>query len=660
MKEARLKCCTCSVSIFLTPVPPSCYEVPCRPRAGIQRGMPMIPVTILFLLLLLVIVLGLSIAAKSVTSGKGYLPDKDIVESMKASSPVDEDGVTLLGRGTKERRGGNIVLHLKGTPYEMGFQHGRLLQEEVADGVVPVFADPVASIQRFMNKPEWVKNLLRKYLELKVYGPIEKNTPRRYLEELKGIADGAGMDFKAVFIANFLSDFNMAMIHREIKKKAGTASAPGGCTSFAVSGPATSDGSLLFGRNTDYTGQGRWGAHQVVVFYEPAGEFCYVKVSTAGMIKCNSSMNEEGIVLGGHFMGYAGAHPAGLSFTILENEVMRKAGRLEDAVDIVRRARKGGAFGLLIADGKTGRAVGVEAAPERLGLREIKDHRLAMTNYALTPELKGVDLLAGHNIMMRNVAGRYRRITALIDEHFGRITPEKAAEFLGDHLDAVTGEERGTGATLCFASNVTSVVFRPKDGVFWVATGSEPACKNEYVEFDFRAELQRRRPEKSAGRLAGYAWQDPHRREGLEAYMRGIVSCKEEPRNRKKALLHLAAAMETDPHEPLYAITAARIQIHEGRYGEAVSLLAASMDRIQVPNEKAVATLLLAQVHDLEGDRQTAVEMYRRVVRMGRENKGDPFAGINDLVVGLARKGLSKPFGKKKIDTIGIMDETLE
>jgi hypothetical protein len=79
-----------------------------------------------------------------------------------------------------------------------------------------------------------------------------------------------------------------------------------------------------------------------------------------------------------------------------------------------------------------------------------------------------------------------------------------------------------------------------------------------------------------------------------------------------------------------------------------------------VPNEKAIACLLLGQAYDLEGNRETAVEMYEAVVRMKQGSKRDPFTGINDVVAGLAQKGISNSFKKRDVDSISIVDETME
>jgi hypothetical protein len=107
-----------------------------------------------------------------------------------------------------------------------------------------------------------------------VYRPIEQNTPIEYLQELKGLADGAGLDYRIVYIGNYLSDLNMALLEDDALLTQQE------CSDFETTGPATVDGKMNVGRNTDYFGQGRWMKYQTIFFYGPKDQRRYVKVSS--------------------------------------------------------------------------------------------------------------------------------------------------------------------------------------------------------------------------------------------------------------------------------------------------------------------------------------------------------------------------------------------
>lgn len=609
-------------------------------------------ISTLVVFLSVVIIASIFNRVASLGSGNDYLPDKELVKKLEDLEIVEEVDIKIFGGGWAEVLGENTILHLSGTPYEMGYQHGKLLRDEILSGVYPIFSDPISHNSDFYNKPKWMRKLMLKFLEIKIYKKIEKNTPGEYLEELKGIADGAGTDYRSVFIANFLSDLTMAMVPSVIDKKASDMGISAACSSFAASGPATAGGKLIFGRNTDYSGQGRWGPNQVIFFYEPKDGYRYVKVSTAGLIKCNSAMNEMGIVLGGHFMGFEGSAPDGLSFTIFENEIMRKAQNIDDAFDILKGNSRGGSFGFLIADGKTKEAVVVESNPELLGIREMGKNMIALTNFATTPELESFDLMMRYDIAMRNLLGRYTRLIDLIEDNYGKITPALAAELMSDHWDVILDIERGTGISVCSDNNVTSVVFVPEDGFFWVATGKEPACAGEYIGFDLKAGFEGKAPRVSPKNLSGYRWKDNSRKDGLYKYMEAYLVYEEDFDNKNEAIEYLKSAIEVDPTEPIYYRMAARLLIHEGQYREAEGFLLDSLEFPQSKNETAQTYLLLGQAYDILGERDEALSMYHEIFEL-KENEGeDYFTSINDMLFGLAVGYGDHPFLEKDIGDI--------
>jgi len=599
---------------------------------------------------LCLILLTLAAGCTPLTNGAAYLPSPSDVQKLKNLSVIKEGERLVFGAGWMEMREGNRILHLKGSPYEMGYQHGVLLKEDIAQGVVPVFADPVSGLSTYRSLPKWVRSLIILYLDFTLYSPVERNQPGEYLSELKGIADGSGTDFRVVLRANFLSDLAMHMTPVMVKQKVKALGPFGECSSMVVSGPATADGKLIFGRNTDYSGQGRYAPHQVITFYEPNQGYRYAKICTAGLLKCNSAMNEKGIVIGGHFMPFSGSDPKGYSFTILENEIMRKAENLDGALSLIRNVRRGGSFGLMIADGKTGGAMAVEATRDLLGMRRMANNALCLTNYAITPELKPTDLAAKYNLEMRDVAGRYARLERLIDEKRGNITPALAAEFMSDHVDAVLHHERGAGFTVCSVNNVESAIFVPQDGLFWVATGKEPVCMNPYVGFDFKAEFSGSQPRVSPRCLPGYQWADPLKNQGLSAYMDAFIAYLKNPADKARAMSLLTEARKADPHEAVYARLVASFLVNQGDFAGAIALLTQTLGFSQTPNEKAMTFLLLGQAHDIAGERDKAVSLYEEVVSLRKRHGNDHLTGINDLLYGKAKKGLKKPLRKGGVE----------
>lgn len=84
------------------------------------------------------------------------------------------------GQGFLELSGSQKVLHVRGTPYEMGFQHGALLKDliqrnvkEFLETTAPGLSDRVSAFKQNLPK-------------------LLSYTPKRFHEEMQGLADGSG------------------------------------------------------------------------------------------------------------------------------------------------------------------------------------------------------------------------------------------------------------------------------------------------------------------------------------------------------------------------------------------------------------------------------------------------------------------------------------
>ncbi|GAC1472237.1 MAG: hypothetical protein NVSMB9_19250 [Isosphaeraceae bacterium] len=178
----------------------------------------------------------------------------------------DPASVTHYGSAYRYPRAGWIVLHVEGKPYERGYQHGRLLAAEITD-----YVKTLAS-KRSQNAPgdAWRETrTLVNALFLRRYD-------QEYLEEMKGIADGASaggaafqgrpldlIDLVAVnseieldFLDSALAATETgleARTFREPTDRSEPSSPPEHCSAFAANGPATADGKIVFGHITMFS-----------------------------------------------------------------------------------------------------------------------------------------------------------------------------------------------------------------------------------------------------------------------------------------------------------------------------------------------------------------------------------------------------------------------
>ena len=98
------------------------------------------------------------------------------------------------GCGFIEIKDTNYILHLKGSPYERGYQHGRLLKTMIQRNI-STFLD---------NKQIAVDGRTQKFIEN--LPSLMKFIPSHFLEEMKGVSDGSGIAMDKILLLNLFPE----------------------------------------------------------------------------------------------------------------------------------------------------------------------------------------------------------------------------------------------------------------------------------------------------------------------------------------------------------------------------------------------------------------------------------------------------------------------
>lgn len=361
--------------------------------------------------------------------------------------------IARCGDGWLETIDGYPVLHLKGTPWQMGYQHGLLLRQHVRQNLHTLLNvkgnQTLIKIGKLEVKPRAAIGIIQ--------GIQRRHVPPRFFTELDGLASGAGLPRGDVRIANFIPE----LFH---------------CSGFAVMNSATADGTLFHGRVLDYAID--WGLqdHAVLIVAEPDGGIPFVNVTYAGFIGSVTGMNARQVSIGE--MGGSGLGAwNGVPMAVLVREVLQTAGDLDEAIAVFRDRPRTCQYYYVIADGKTNRAVGMEASWNTLTVVQPGRSHPRLP----TPVTDCVLLSAGD---------RYTELVKRTRAGHGSWTATRALQLMQ--------------RPVAMKSNLHNVLFAPRSTKFWVSNAShdgQPAAAQPYHAFQL-TELLRRQPAADAPRLA--------------------------------------------------------------------------------------------------------------------------------------------------------------
>ena len=368
-------------------------------------------------------------------------------------------------KGYAEEIDGTLVLHLKGSPYEMGFQRGSLARDRV-QLMIQRFDGLLEKAKEEVGLPKFAANLI---LDV-TYQLCAPYIPERFKREMEGLADGSGADLQVIRRGQVIS----VITER-------------GCSSFALWGKATADGKLFHGRNFDWVLDAGLEDAAVLALYEPDGHNRFACAGYAGQIGVLSGMNMEGMSIAqiGAITKDKSLRGTPLEFVL--RRILEECSDLEQVTALLKSVKHTVGYNYVVADGDARDARAYETTAHQVAVfgpndpKETCEYAIRIedavfrADEAMDPTVRSLQECANAPRMpygSNSYDHRYKGIATRVQENFGKIDQAIALDILR--------------ATAMNNANLHAVLTNTTDRQMWVAhaKNGQDASKQTFVHYD--------------------------------------------------------------------------------------------------------------------------------------------------------------------------------
>jgi isopenicillin-N N-acyltransferase-like protein len=349
------------------------------------------------------------------------------------------------------------IVCVSGEPRERGAEHGRLLRDRIA-----------LAVERYMERFAHFSGLDRPAARreaLRYTDPIRAYDPE-ILEEIEGVAEGAGLAFEDVLAMNCRSElmFGSAVIME--------------CSSFALQPSVTEDGHTYVGQNWDWAPDIVETLAIVAIQQEP-DKPDVILLDEAGIVG-RMGFNSSGIALCTNTLIADQERPDGVPYNVLLRGVLNSR-RLDDAIAALILPPRAICSNYVIGDAG-GQTMDVEVAPEQFDYVTPYNGIITHGNHFAGPRMKVHD-----RSVEKWPDSLYRecRIRALLEPHAPDIRVEHMMDALRDrfgHPHAVSRHADPEQGRFDQLQTVASLIVDCEDRECWIAAG--PPDGTDYTHYE--------------------------------------------------------------------------------------------------------------------------------------------------------------------------------
>ncbi|HHW09590.1 MAG TPA: BamA/TamA family outer membrane protein [Firmicutes bacterium] len=494
------------------------------------------------------------------------------------------------GQGYLMERDGIKILHVKGTPMEMGMQHALLLGEE-ANRLRP-YIDP--SMQEYKGWEALAWRFREFYMDVKLSPTFVRNLPQRYIEEMEGfvyaISGGLDTDIEPVLIGNVFQELSLMM-----------------CTSLAAFGSATVDGGLYHARNLDNSMALELVQSAFVAIVEPEGRLPYITLSYPANFGIMHAVNSAGIAVSMNYSVSNDATIDGMPFVFMLREIAETAQTLDEALQIIKETPRTVGLNIMVSDAKIPQAVVVEVSANRYAIRPATDGFISATNRYAVDSMKPYQLAGWHSSALRD-----ERLAQLAQERYGEFSPAVMAEILRDKFAPGTLPYEKLLFGIETVGTMASVIFDATRQIMWVGVqdAAAPASDRDMLAFSLPQALAGADPRQPALDIPLQNPDDEHRLDWLKLHQ---VERLMLARDYQEAQAQLHPLLEKYPTSEYMLLLMGWTYMRLGDIDTAAEYFKriTQLEELANPRYLQEATYQLGVFADGKGDREEAIKWYK-------------------------------------------------
>lgn len=356
----------------------------------------------------------------------------------KSLSSTQKKRTAIHGKHLYNKEGW-VGIEVSGTPYEMGFAHGRLLRNYFPKiiNVLKYLVDGVlhTTLSDFIKTSKTVLKTSMNLLEWKFIK-----------DEIRGICDGcAHKEITFDFLVAWNGFLSMSYYSKYRKAKM---TDHGRCSAFISTGSANRDKNNIIMAHNTHSDLASGFVSNIVVKMAPTGKIPFVMQTSPGLV-CSSAdwfITSAGIV-GCETTISAANYDAdfenGVPYFFRIRKAMETGKTLDDYVSIMENQNAGDyPCSWLLGDNNNGTIMRFELTKNATSVATTTDGVYYGMNSAVSPEVRLLDTDDyGLNDIMKSSGSRNSRLEYLLmEKYYGKLNTTIAKKIIADHYD--TGKQQ--------------------------------------------------------------------------------------------------------------------------------------------------------------------------------------------------------------------------